>query len=140
MLVPCSELCCELELLLLLGAIEVVFTAVLLGARQVRSLSRIILMIRGLESSLGEVGAHLLGSFTFLESDSEAALAGTDTLKVVLLDLGRDDVSSIGSFFESLLVAVGRQTSDIDVNNLTSLGIVGRPVVFGERVLIIDVR
>ena len=54
----CSELCCELKLLLLLGAVVVVSAGVLLRARQGRSLSGIFLMVGGLEASLEEVGLH----------------------------------------------------------------------------------
>ena len=139
-LVPSSELCCELELLLLLGTVVMVSTAVLLGARQFRSLSRIVLMVRGLEAGLGEVGTHLIGSFTFLESDLKATLASANTLQVILLDLGRNDVSSVRSLLESLLVAVGGKSSNINVDDLTSLRIVGSPLELSKCIFIIEMR
>lgn len=75
-----SELRCELELLLLLGTVEVVSTTVLLRARQVRSLSGIIVMIGSHEAGLGEVRANLISGFTLLESNLDAALARAGAL------------------------------------------------------------
>lgn len=57
-----------------------------------------------------------------------------------MLNLGRNNVSSVGSLLENTLVAVLRETSDVDVNNLTSLGIVGRPLVLTKSIAFVEVR
>ena len=57
-----------------------------------------------------------------------------------MLNLSRDDVSRVRRLSENLLVAVSREASDIDVDDLASLGVVHRLSVIVERVLLSEMR
>ena len=109
--------------LLVLGVEVPVLTHILLWPSHHRPLSWVVEVTLHYVASPEEVEPDLLETLSLIESYLDSSVALTDSLKIIVLELGRNHVLHVGDSLHLGLVGGGRQAREVQINHVVVLAV-----------------